>query len=78
LFDWQTFAWLVAGLVIVINGYLMLEFFSAEARGLVFGSIFFAFAAAYTLFIIYLVLRSITFSYRFNSKKPEDAVDVVN
>ncbi|KAJ8425124.1 hypothetical protein Cgig2_011090 [Carnegiea gigantea] len=74
----QTFAWFVAGLVILINGYLMLEFFSAEARGLVFSCIFSAFAAAYVLFIIYLVLRSITFSYWFSSTKPKDAMDLVN
>ncbi|KAL9229802.1 hypothetical protein vseg_005231 [Gypsophila vaccaria] len=56
----KTLAWLVAGLVIVINGYLMVEFFSEEARGFLFGSIISVFTVAYVLFIMYLVWRSIT------------------
>lgn len=74
----KTFAWLVAGLVMVINGYLMVEFFSEEARGLLFGSISCAFAAAYILFIIYLVSRSITFPSWFSSTKRKDVVNIVD
>lgn len=76
----KTLAWLVAGLVIVINGYLMLEFFSFEARGLVFGSIVCVFTAAYALFIIYLISRSITISFSswFNWGKPKNVETVVH
>ncbi|KAA8522619.1 hypothetical protein F0562_013020 [Nyssa sinensis] len=57
----KTVSWLVAALVIAINGYLLLQFFSSEASGLLFGCVISAFTAAYVAFIIYLVLRSITF-----------------
>ncbi|KAK9756879.1 hypothetical protein RND81_01G126900 [Saponaria officinalis] len=57
----KTLAWLVAGLVIVINGYLMVEFFSGAARGVLFGSIVCVFTVFYVLFVVYLVSRSITF-----------------
>ncbi|KAJ8437000.1 hypothetical protein Cgig2_010345 [Carnegiea gigantea] len=63
----QTISWVVAILVIMINGYLILDFFSSEVRGLLFGSVVCVFAAAYALFIIYLVWRSISFS---PSRKP--------
>lgn len=52
----------MAALVIVINGYLMLEFFKSEVNGALFGAVVCAFAAAYVTFIIYLVSRAITFS----------------
>ncbi|KAL9229803.1 hypothetical protein vseg_005232 [Gypsophila vaccaria] len=57
----KTLAWLVAGLVIVINGYLMVEFFSGAARGVLFGSIVCVFTVFYVLFVMYLISRSITF-----------------
>lgn len=74
----KTLAWLIAGLVIVINGYLMFDFFSSEARGLLFGSVVFAFTVAYVLFIVYLVWRSIPFSSWFSSTKTKTAVTIVN
>ncbi|KAA3461392.1 metal transporter Nramp3-like [Gossypium australe] len=52
-----TVAWIVAALVIVINGYLLLNFFSSEVSGLMFTSIVSAFTGAYLAFIIYLVSR---------------------
>ncbi|GLT68828.1 hypothetical protein SLA2020_410260 [Shorea laevis] len=57
----KTVAWLVAALVIVINGYLLLEFFSAEVTGVIFTTVVFAFTGAYVGFIVYLVSRGITF-----------------
>ncbi|KAH1072996.1 hypothetical protein J1N35_025324 [Gossypium stocksii] len=51
----KTVAWTVAALVIVINGYLLLNFFSSEVSGLMFTSIVSAFTGAYLAFIIYLV-----------------------
>ncbi|GLU20092.1 hypothetical protein SLE2022_363070 [Rubroshorea leprosula] len=57
----KTVAWLVAALVIVINGYLLLEFFSAEVSGIIFTTVVCAFTGAYVGFIVYLVCRGITF-----------------
>ena len=58
-------SWLVAALVIVINGYLLLDFFSSEVQGWLFGSLVSGFTAAYVAFIIYLISRGITFSNWF-------------
>ncbi|KAL6961413.1 Metal transporter [Sarracenia purpurea var. burkii] len=55
-------SWLVAALVMVINGYLLLEFFSSEVNGWLFSSAVYVFTAAYVAFIIYLISRGITFS----------------
>ncbi|KAI7998567.1 Metal transporter Nramp3 [Camellia lanceoleosa] len=55
-------SWLVAALVIVINGYLLLEFFYSEVNGWLLSSVVSAFTAAHLAFIIYLTGRSITFS----------------
>ncbi|KAF5463712.1 hypothetical protein F2P56_013856 [Juglans regia] len=55
-------AWLVAALVIVINGYLLVDFFNSEVNGVLFGSVVGVFTAAYVAFIIYLVSRGVTFS----------------
>ncbi|XP_057973031.1 metal transporter Nramp2 [Malania oleifera] len=50
-------AWTVAALVIVINGYLLLDFFFSEVNGLLFGSVVCISTAAYVAFIIYLISR---------------------
>ncbi|OIW09669.1 hypothetical protein TanjilG_11056 [Lupinus angustifolius] len=55
-------SWFVAALLIVINGYLLLDFFSAEVNGTVVATVLCALTAAYVAFIIYLVSRAITFS----------------
>ncbi|KAE8099941.1 hypothetical protein FH972_017884 [Carpinus fangiana] len=51
-------AWTVAALVMVINGYLLLDFFISEVKGLLFGFVVCTGTAAYIAFIVYLVLRS--------------------
>ncbi|KAD4585706.1 hypothetical protein E3N88_23307 [Mikania micrantha] len=48
-------AWSVAVLVMVINGYLLLDFFVAEVHGFLFGSIAITCTAAYVVFILYLM-----------------------
>ncbi|OVA01006.1 Natural resistance-associated macrophage like [Macleaya cordata] len=53
----KTVAWIVAALVIVINGYLLLDFFRSEVTGLLFGSLVFIITVAYVSFIIYLASR---------------------
>nr|CCM80485.1 Nramp2.1 [Psychotria gabriellae] len=51
-------AWTVAALVIVINGYLLLDFFSAEVTGLLYGFLVCAATVAYLAFILYLISHS--------------------
>ncbi|WJX89553.1 Metal transporter Nramp3 [Trifolium repens] len=51
-------SWSVAALVTVINGYLLMEFFSAEVNGIMVGAIVCIVTAAYVAFIIYLILRA--------------------
>ena len=58
----QIISWLVAALVMVINGYLLLEFFSSEVKGAAFGAVVGALTAAYVAFVVYLISRAITFS----------------
>lgn len=58
----QIISWLVAALVIVINGYLLLEFFSSEVNGAVFATIVCVLTAAYVSFILYLISRAITYT----------------
>ncbi|XP_057964446.1 metal transporter Nramp3.2 [Malania oleifera] len=71
-------AWLVAALVMVINGYLLLDFFSSEMRGLLFGCLVSAFTAGYVAFIIYLISRGITFSsWRDMVKSKSSQVEVI-
>nr|KYP51663.1 Metal transporter Nramp3 [Cajanus cajan] len=57
----KTVSWLVAALVIVINGYLLMEFFSSEVNGPMFGAVVGAITAAYVAFVIYLIGQAITF-----------------
>lgn len=55
-------SWLVAALVIVINGYLLLDFFSSEVKGLALTSTISVATAGYVAFIVYLVSRGFNFS----------------
>ncbi|KAI5684488.1 hypothetical protein M9H77_05716 [Catharanthus roseus] len=58
----QIISWLVATLVIVINGYLLLDFFSSEVSGPILTTIVCAFTAGYVAFVIYLIIRSFELS----------------
>ena len=51
-------AWTVAVLIIVINGYLLLDFFISEVNSLLLGFGACSFTAAYVAFIVYLVSKS--------------------
>ncbi|WCJ31335.1 Natural resistance-associated macrophage protein 1 [Euphorbia peplus] len=55
-------SWLVAALVIVINGYLLVDFFSNEVTGVVFTSSVGIITSGYVAFILYLVYRGFTFA----------------
>ncbi|KAJ4963100.1 hypothetical protein NE237_023039 [Protea cynaroides] len=59
-------SWTVAAMVILINGYLLVDFFSVEVNGLLFGSLVCTATAAYVAFIIYLVIRSSILSSWFS------------
>nr|WNH25160.1 natural resistance-associated macrophage protein 2 [Fagopyrum tataricum] len=50
-------SWAVAALVIVINGYLLLDFFMAEVNGLLLGLFVCTVTMAYLAFVIYLISR---------------------
>ncbi|KAJ4966320.1 hypothetical protein NE237_018169 [Protea cynaroides] len=67
----QTLAWLVAALVILINGYLLLDFFSVEVHGLLFGSLICGTTAAYVAFVMYLILRGSVVSTWFSQVCPK-------
>lgn len=54
----QKVAWTVAVLVMVINGYLLLDFIISEVRGVLFALVVCSGTAAYITFIVYLVSRS--------------------
>ncbi|KAL6623513.1 hypothetical protein ACP70R_033392 [Stipagrostis hirtigluma subsp. patula] len=53
----QAVTWTVATLLITINGYLLLEFFSSEIRGPLSGSLLCMAVLVYALFVLYLILR---------------------
>ncbi|KAE8704143.1 Metal transporter Nramp5 [Hibiscus syriacus] len=53
----ERLAWTVAALVIVINGYLLFDFFVSKVKGLLFGLLISIWTAAYLAFIVYLVIR---------------------
>lgn len=51
----QKLAWTVAVFVMMINGYLLLDFFMAEVEGFLVGFLVFVGIVGYISFIIYLV-----------------------
>lgn len=57
IFFFQRVSWTVAALVMVINAYLLLDFFISEVNGVLFGSLVCIGTGAYITFIIYLVTR---------------------
>ncbi|GAB4849022.1 Metal transporter Nramp3 [Ancistrocladus abbreviatus] len=71
-------SWLVTALIVVINGYLLIEFFSSEVSGALFGSVVGVLTSAYVIFILYLVSRSITFPSFLGSSKSKNAVSTEN
>ncbi|XP_050212709.1 metal transporter Nramp2-like [Mercurialis annua] len=58
----ERLAWTVAILVMLINGYLLLDFFISEVKGLLFGFLACTGTVAYVSFIIYLVSHGTTVS----------------
>ncbi|XP_047317581.1 metal transporter Nramp2-like [Impatiens glandulifera] len=60
----QLISWLVTGLVVAINGYLLVDFIMSEVSGWLFGSVIGVFTSAYLGFIVYLILREMS-CFRF-------------
>ncbi|RID40522.1 hypothetical protein BRARA_J00558 [Brassica rapa] len=54
----QRIAWTVAALVMIINGYLLLDFFVSEVNGFLFGVTVCVWTTAYVAFIVYLISHS--------------------
>ncbi|KAK9061888.1 hypothetical protein SSX86_019072 [Deinandra increscens subsp. villosa] len=69
----QTISWLVAALVIAINGYLLQQFFAEQVSGVAFTCTVVILTAAYVAFVVYLIWRSITLS-TFGFLKPRSDV----
>ncbi|WVZ59818.1 hypothetical protein U9M48_009913 [Paspalum notatum var. saurae] len=55
--------WAVASLPILINSYMLLDFFSSEMEGVLYSSALCVAVVAYALFIIYLIFRGTEFPY---------------
>ncbi|XP_010547534.1 PREDICTED: metal transporter Nramp4 [Tarenaya hassleriana] len=58
----QGVAWVVAALVIAINGYLLVDFFSGAVTGVAFLTAVVIITIAYIVFVLYLIARGITFT----------------
>jgi natural resistance-associated macrophage protein len=57
----QAVTWTVATLLITINGYLLMDFFSSEIRGPLSGSLLCVAVLVYASFVLYLILRGTEF-----------------
>lgn len=51
-------AWTVAALIIVINGYLLVDFFVSEVNGVLFGFVACSCTVLYIAFLVYLISQS--------------------
>ncbi|PQQ06200.1 metal transporter Nramp2-like [Prunus yedoensis var. nudiflora] len=71
-------AWTVAAFVMVINGYLLLDFFISEVNGLLFALLVCSGTAAYITFIVYLVSRSGALPSAFFSSLSKKFADAGN
>ncbi|CAL4943183.1 unnamed protein product [Urochloa decumbens] len=58
-------SWTAASVPIIINSYMLLDFFSSEAEGLLSSSALCVAVVAYAMFILYLILRGTKFSNHF-------------
>jgi natural resistance-associated macrophage protein len=67
----QRIAWTVAALVMIINGYLLLDFFVSEVDGFLFGVTVCVWTTAYIAFIVYLISHSNFFPSPWSSSSIE-------
>ncbi|KAJ3673932.1 hypothetical protein LUZ60_005924 [Juncus effusus] len=61
-------SWVVAAFLIIINGYLLLSFFSEEVRGVLLSSTVCVALAVYVVFIIYLIFRNTAMYSKFSAR----------
>lgn len=59
---------MVAAFLILINGYLLLSFFSEEVRGALLSSTVSIGLVVYVIFILYLILRNTALYSKFTSR----------
>lgn len=59
----------MAGVVIAINGYVLVDFFISEVHGLVYGGVVCVVAASYTAFLFYLIFRGTLFMSCFGKMR---------
>lgn len=53
--------WIVASLPILINSYMLLDFFSLEMGGMLYNTTLCVAVVAYSMFILYLIFRGMKF-----------------
>ncbi|CAK7347474.1 unnamed protein product [Dovyalis caffra] len=70
----ERLAWTVVVLVMLINGYLLIDFFVSEVKGLLLGFLIGSGMVAYVAFIIYLVSRCGTSSSGWLSLEPSNKI----
>ncbi|KAL3840454.1 hypothetical protein ACJIZ3_025045 [Penstemon smallii] len=67
----ERLSWAVAVLVIVINGYVLVDFFMSEVHGLMIGIVVCLVAASYIAFIFYLIFRGSSLVSFFSKTRPD-------
>ncbi|XP_006651593.2 metal transporter Nramp6-like [Oryza brachyantha] len=55
----QIATWIIASVPIIVNGYLLIDFFSSEMRGVLSGAVICVLVLGYTSFLLYLILRGV-------------------
>lgn len=53
----QIATWIIASVPIIANGYLLMDFFSSEMRGVLSGSVICVAVLVYASFLFYLIIR---------------------
>lgn len=64
----QALSWVVAAFLILINGYLLLSFFSEEVRGALLTSTVSFALVLYVIFVLYLILRNTALYSKFTAR----------
>ncbi|KAF3647826.1 Metal transporter Nramp2 [Capsicum annuum] len=71
----KVISWLVAALVMLINGYLLMDSLSFAVSGVLLTSVVVAFTCGYVAFIVYLISRGITTPNWFVKNKSIASID---
>ncbi|PIN01563.1 Mn2+ and Fe2+ transporters of the NRAMP family [Handroanthus impetiginosus] len=65
----ERISWIVASLVILINGYVLVDFFKSEVHGFLFGIVVCLGATSYVAFLFYLIFRGSSFMSCFGKTR---------